>query len=206
MITSQPDHLLFIEPTGAPTPPIVDDITRKLTAAWRQRRTSPFQSRGQHSCTGAACDAMSDSADHTVAGLATNSLCIHYVAMHRAEVSQEDLDRIASFELGTAEPTVDDLAGDWRAAVIGEEEAVQRWHAARRLMVQVENLVKTAYQDLAHDADGRYRILRQAEDLAVQAGVSPRPDYMSRMGVNRAQHEDKPAGARPMTPPGWSPT
>lgn len=111
MIQIDDKHLLMIEPTGAPTEPVIDDITRKLTAAWRQRWTSPFGYRGFHSCTGDGCLAASDNRDHRVMGLETNSLCIHYVAQHRADVPQEMLDLIASWDIAGVEPSLVELTG-----------------------------------------------------------------------------------------------
>lgn len=111
MIQIDDKHLLMIEPTGAPTEPVIDDITRKLTAAWRQRWTSPFGYRGWHGCTGDGCQAASDNRDHQVMGLETNSLCIHYVAQHRADVPQEMLDLIALWDIAGVEPTRSEVTG-----------------------------------------------------------------------------------------------
>lgn len=188
MIKNSATDLLFIEPTQAPTAPIVDSITRKLTAAWRQRQTGPVRYRGQHSCTGVGCTATSDNADHrVVVELDTNSLCIHYVAMHRSEVPASELEKIAALQ-GEQEPTDAELRGDWRAAEVSEDEAEARWHQVKQLLDQRDQLLQHAYKDLPLDTAARYRVLRQAEDIAVEAGL-PRPDYMFSMGVDRELHE-----------------
>lgn len=190
MVIKDASHLLFIEPTHPPTAPMIDEITRKLTAAWRVRQTGEMRYRGQHTCT-ADDGAMSDNADHWVGGLETNSLCIHYVACHRAEVPQAELDRIASFDLGEVEPTAEEVRGDWRAMDSGEDEAMRRWRLAQPNRARPEALLRSAYQDHPLDTDARHHAIRQAEEAAVAAGYSPRPDYTVGMGVNRALHEDK---------------
>lgn len=113
MIQLDDEHLLMIEPAGEPTQPVIDDITRKLTAVWRQRWTSPGGYRGWHDCTGLRCAAMSDNRDHKVMGLLTNSLCIHYVAQHRTDVPQTMLDLIASWDINIdgVEPTREEVYG-----------------------------------------------------------------------------------------------
>lgn len=42
-------------------------------------------------------------------GDVTNSLCVHYLAYHRDEVSQEQLDRVAQLEDGMEMPTTQEL-------------------------------------------------------------------------------------------------
>jgi glutathione S-transferase len=103
------DHgLLFIEPEQTATPtPVIDRITRKLCAAFRQARDSDWASGGFHQC---CCGAMSEDHDfHLPNGDLTNSLCVHYVAHHRSEVPQQQLARIDSFTSGEVEPTWEEL-------------------------------------------------------------------------------------------------
>lgn len=112
MIDYDPTTLLFIEPKTPTAEPIIDGITRKITAAWRARRTALNGARGWHNCTGSEgrCGASSDNHDHWVMGYKTNSLCIHYVACHRDAVPQTTLALIASWT-PEAEPTYFDLHG-----------------------------------------------------------------------------------------------
>lgn len=145
--TTDPTDLLFIEPTAMPSVPFVDRYTQKITAAWRARRTSTYAMRGIHQCIGFAglgCRAQSDNRDHWVHGLKTNSLCIHYVACHRAEVPAEALaiiDSWADMALPTdAELTGgrDDDSAETRAA---EAAAVARQEAAERLVPSYREIV-----------------------------------------------------------------
>jgi len=116
MIITDSKHLLFIEPTQAPTAPIVDDYTQRVTAAWRARVDGRARYRGHHDCTGEGCTAASGNGEHTIAGrFETNSLAIHYIACHRAEVPAEDLEKILSLPASDVEPTAGELAGDWQA-------------------------------------------------------------------------------------------
>ncbi len=107
--------LLMINPTAQiSAQPLVDELTRKMTAAWRNCRTNPDGYLGFHTC---ACGAESDNKDHWIRyqggeGL-TNSLCIHYLAFHRDEISEEELQKVALLEDGEAEPTEVELQPRW---------------------------------------------------------------------------------------------
>ena len=85
----------MIEPKEAAYAPILDDLTRRVTRAWRRGTTSKMAYRGWHSCF---CGAQSDNRDHFVEldgrTVLTNSLAIHYVARHRAELPEEELAKI----------------------------------------------------------------------------------------------------------------
>jgi hypothetical protein len=98
------EGLLFIEPKlPAANQPIIDDLTIRMNTALRQGKSGIYRNddiiegryRGFHRC---ACGAMSDSQDHlvlTVNGhLLTNSLATHYLAYHRAEVSEAQLNMV----------------------------------------------------------------------------------------------------------------
>ena len=106
------DGLLMIEPTGpAATVPVVDVLTRRMTEAWRHRRDAVESYRGWHRCV---CGVASDNKDHWVGGRAgddrlTNSLCIHYLAYHRADISPEECEKVLALPGGEAEPTFDEL-------------------------------------------------------------------------------------------------
>src|SRR4051812_35113021 len=104
------EALLFIEPAGPATPaPVIDHITRRMCAAYRQARPSDWAAGGYHRCI---CGAMSDDHDsHLPNGDRINSLCVHYVAHHRAEVPPGQLARVEALALGEAEPTWRELHG-----------------------------------------------------------------------------------------------
>lgn len=103
-----PTMILMIEPSATVSPePVIDLLTRKMTAAWRVRQDMRDCYRGYHICE---CGARSDNKDHWVGmDLLTNSLCVHYLAFHRAEVPQTELDKVAALEDGEAEPTTEEL-------------------------------------------------------------------------------------------------
>lgn len=100
--------ILMITPSAKTSAtPLVDELTRKMTAAWRRRRTSEYAYRGIHIC---ACGVNSDNRDHWVGdNLLTNSLCIHYLAFHRQDISQEELDKARSLPYGEESPTQEEL-------------------------------------------------------------------------------------------------
>ncbi len=106
-----PDGLLMIEPEGQATQePLVDEITRKMTAAWRAARHSDYGYRCFHQCT---CGATSDNKDHWILvnnqELSTNSLAIHYLAFHRENISEAELRKVASLTFGEEKPTIEEL-------------------------------------------------------------------------------------------------
>lgn len=108
-----PDALLMIEPRrAAAAEPVVDALTRRMTAAWRARRAGAFACAGVHFCV---CGAASDNlpAFVRVCGveLETNSLCVHYLAFHRAEVPERELEKVRALEVAEGlEPTDAELA------------------------------------------------------------------------------------------------
>src|SRR5512143_682780 len=62
---------------------------------------------GVHQCI---CGALSACYDYTLrSGEITNTLCVHYLALHRSEVPPEQLARVAALKCGEAEPTEDEL-------------------------------------------------------------------------------------------------
>jgi hypothetical protein len=102
------DGLLYIEPQGAAADqPVIDETTRKMAAAYAASTPSEFGYRGFHMC---ACSATSDNRDHYLAdGTDTNSLCVHYLAFHRPEVPQFQLDKVAALDVEGIEPTAEML-------------------------------------------------------------------------------------------------
>ena len=116
MQSTKAAHLLFIEPVGpCAAEPLIDDVTRKLAGAWRQRAVSEFGYRGVHA---AHCGARSDIFDHYLLideggprAIVTNSLALHYVAYHRSEVPPFELDKIERLIAEPVDPTAAELLG-----------------------------------------------------------------------------------------------
>lgn len=99
--------LLYIEPRQLADDPVVDEITGKITSAFRASRDTGNRWRGFHRCS---CGACSDNTDYILpSGHKTNSLAIHYVSMHRKEVPSKQLDIIAGFAVEPLEPTREEL-------------------------------------------------------------------------------------------------
>lgn len=100
--------MLYINPSARTNEePIIDELTMKMTAAFRQARESGLRWRGIHVCR---CGAHSSNTDYILPnGDETNSLCIHYLAWHRDEVPKSELDAVAALDFGTATPTEQEL-------------------------------------------------------------------------------------------------
>lgn len=96
---------MFIEPTkNKSAVPVIDELTKIMTAAFRQAEDDPDKTLGWHECI---CGAKSATHDFRIPdhNLIINSLCIHYLACHREEVPQDQLDLIASLAYDPEEPT-----------------------------------------------------------------------------------------------------
>ena len=102
--------ILMVEPSAnISAEPLIDELTRKMVAAWRKRRESDYGYRGVHWCP---CGTTSDNRDHFIGageGVLTNSLCIHYLAFHRNELPKEELDKVHALTFGEEEPTEEEL-------------------------------------------------------------------------------------------------
>jgi hypothetical protein len=112
MISTADTHLLFIEPGLASAQPVIDELTRKMTGAWRTRRIV-MSYRGFHRC---ACGAESDHHNYAVATiggqlLTTNLLAIHYLAFHRADVPRAELEKVKQLAGEPADPSPKLLRG-----------------------------------------------------------------------------------------------
>ena len=119
-----PELLLFIEPENKPSEkPVLDELTRKLAASFRKAKTGAimrysvigegyeFQEGngwcGIHECS---CGVCSGAIDYLLPnGEMTNGNCIHYMAYHREEIPQEQLDRIANLKDGMECPRVQEI-------------------------------------------------------------------------------------------------
>lgn len=99
--------LLMIEPSSQTSQyPVIDQLTKKMVAAWRSRKISDFSFRGFHRCN---CGVISDNKEHHTDGRVTNSLAIHYLAYHREEVPKEELEKVAALVYGEQSPTEKEL-------------------------------------------------------------------------------------------------
>jgi hypothetical protein len=96
------EGILYIEPSARTADePIIDELTQTMAAAFRQATPKSIRYRGIHTC---ACGANSANYDVVLRnGEETNTLCVHYLAYHRDEVPQEQLERVAAL-------VVDELA------------------------------------------------------------------------------------------------
>jgi hypothetical protein len=102
--------LLFSEPQQPPSDrPVIDDLTRKLAGAYRLSREADYAYCGFHECS---CGALSDTTDHYLSdGTMTNSLSVHYLAYHRHEVSEAELEFVRRLSADGVEPTTEELHG-----------------------------------------------------------------------------------------------
>ena len=104
--------MLYMEPRQAPAiKPIIDSRTRKMTAAFRQASEGDHW-MGWHTCS---CGAESSSCDFILPNKEeTNSLCVHYLAWHRDEVSALQLQKVEALDCGEVYPNLDELASPRR--------------------------------------------------------------------------------------------
>src|SRR5262245_26527824 len=102
--------LLFIEPIHpASSIPIVDHLTRRMAAAFRLARADTIIYCGFHACV---CGANSTNCNYTLpSGHLTNSLCVHYVAYHRAEIPARQLAIIEALTSEEVQPSNLELEG-----------------------------------------------------------------------------------------------
>jgi len=127
--------MLYIEPRNPPSEePIIDGLTMKMVAALRKAATLPQrQSLGFHTCV---CGAKSDSTDFILPnGLRTNSLCVHYLAYHRAEIEDGELWAVDGLADGFEYPNSHELHGgglplrDRHGRQVGATEEIHRRRA-----------------------------------------------------------------------------
>jgi hypothetical protein len=114
VISQAPDHLLFIEPGPATPEPVIDELTKKLAAAWLGHDVGHVGHRYTHKC---ACGARSDNRDHYVRAsdgkrLKTNSLAIHYLAFHREQIPAAELAKLDLLPAAEGNPTRTQLRGN----------------------------------------------------------------------------------------------
>ncbi|HEX8564138.1 MAG TPA: hypothetical protein VF648_00620 [Pyrinomonadaceae bacterium] len=93
MVISDNDHILFIESTlPASLIPIQDELTRMMEIMLSQATHPDYHTKGFHLCM---CGAMSDNQIHFLPnGQETNSLTVHYLEFHRAEIPESELEKV----------------------------------------------------------------------------------------------------------------
>jgi hypothetical protein len=113
VIVLAPDHLLFIEPQlPCSAEPVIDEYTRRMAGALLSASKQAAY-RGIHRCI---CGATSTNCNYIVRiqqrvagspwhGLLTNSLAVHYLALHRDEVPSEELAKVLTLTAEPADPT-----------------------------------------------------------------------------------------------------
>lgn len=96
--------LLFIEPEEqAMEYPLIDDVTLRMVTALRRGKKPGYSYCGFHACI---CGAHSGTTDVILSNAwVTNTLCVHYLAYHRAEVPVRELDAVRSLPPGAESPT-----------------------------------------------------------------------------------------------------
>lgn len=119
-----PELLLFIEPEKPPSKePLIDELTRKMTASFRKSQKGSINDYskpgkgynfiidggwfGPHRCS---CGVISGGRDYLLLnGEMTNENCIHYLAYHRNEILNEQIDRVSILDDGEESPSVEEL-------------------------------------------------------------------------------------------------
>lgn len=104
------DGIMMLKPLRAPsTEPLIDEATRRMTAAYRTSRPGQVGFSQPRVCS---CGAQGDNFDHWIEegkGPHTTSLCIHFLAYHRSEVPGRELVAVLALQYGEAEPNREEL-------------------------------------------------------------------------------------------------
>ena len=132
--------ILYFEPkNNKSTEPIIDELTIKMFNALNNAfkntaetagiigRNNKFQkgisTMGTHECV---CGVHSHACDYLLeGGYMTNSLCVHYLAYHRDEVTQDDINKINDLNASTVLSENDSnklmyMIDDWISKLDGE--------------------------------------------------------------------------------------
>ena len=92
MIDLSDRYLLMIEPQKPETAPVIDELTALAIAVFDTARSDGTRYRGVHRCV---CGATSDNTNWILpSGHITNSLMVHYVARHRDEVPESEIEKL----------------------------------------------------------------------------------------------------------------
>lgn len=100
--------MLYMRPTRmAADEPLIDELTMRMTGALRRARVPDYQFLRVHTCI---CGAVSASTDRVLRnGAITNTLRVHYLAYHRAEVPVAELDLVKQLPPSAEVPTPSEL-------------------------------------------------------------------------------------------------
>lgn len=95
MINLSNQYLMMIEPTEIGMLPVNDDLTRLARSVFASA-TFKRSFRGQHTCI---CGKRSDNKQWVLPdGRITNSLLEHYVACHRLEIPEFELEKLQEYQ------------------------------------------------------------------------------------------------------------
>ncbi len=156
-------HVLYIEPRKPPSDmPVIDGLTRKMTAAFRQSHVGKMW-LGKHGCSGCLPrEIPSTCFDHRLPdGRLTNSLCIHYLAYHRDEVPTSEKLKVMKLDCGEEDPTDEELAPpeDAPRGLTREERQQERTDFIRRFCAKRgwdnNNLTVEQFEELKQAGKGK---------------------------------------------------
>lgn len=103
----KPDGLMMIEPLNKGREnPVIDKLTCQMTYALRKSHKDMGFS-GSYTCV---CGALNDRYHYFYDGALTNSLAVHYLAFHRDEVPESELEKVRAIQ-GSMYPTPNELYG-----------------------------------------------------------------------------------------------
>jgi len=104
IIKGNTNVILFIEPAQDATPePLIDDLTIKMFNCFKEYTefghvgekgsfTPQLGTKGLHYCV---CGTTSHNCDYILKnGQCVNWLCVHYLAYHRSEIPEEELEKV----------------------------------------------------------------------------------------------------------------
>lgn len=182
--------VLFIEPIRLPADePLIDELTMRMTSALRRARVPDYRYLGIHVCI---CGARSDSTDRILPnGTGTNTLCVHYLAYHRAEVPAAELDAVRRLPAGAEVPTPYELGAPayrrprtslfWRLddqihEELDAEEEIVRWRYELLLDNRAGLAARVTEASFALSLDGAY-----SDDDVVEAGWVVAPGEVRRV-------------------------
>lgn len=166
--------MLFIQPTRLPTDePLIDELTMRMTSALRQASVPDYRFCGVHVCI---CGAVSDSTNRVLAnGAVTNTLSVHYLAYHRAEVPAAELDAVWQLPASADVPSPAELgAPEYRqrrepvnAIIWGVDDQI------REEVDEEKEIVRWRYELVLDNRSSRAACVRQASfALSLDAAYS----------------------------------
>jgi hypothetical protein len=182
--------VLFIEPRRLATDePLIDELTMRMTGAVRRATAPRDRFLGVHVCI---CGAVSDSTNRILPnGEVTNTVCVHYLAYHRAEVPPTELDAVRRLpahaempspsELGAPDHRVEPKRLIWRLDAeiheeLDRENEIARWRYELLLDNRAKVAVRVTEASFALSLDGAY-----SDAETVEAGWALAPGEVRRV-------------------------